>query len=105
MVSILLKSTLLLYFKILFSCVESYYELYDNEIAFKSLSKHRFNFADIETGPCNIPIVNEPITTSEFLKKYAYSTPVVFRRFDPDRNKLFKEKCEIDNLNIEYGHK
>lgn len=87
-------------FNLLFS-----FELYDNENYLKSPVRHQFNFTEIETGPCNIPIINEPITEKEFLNKYAYSTPVVFRRYDLNRNKLFKEKCEIDNLYNEYGHK
>jgi hypothetical protein len=62
----------------------------------------------VEEAPCNIPIELEPISQKEFIDKYAYTSPVVFRHSNnktPTRNALFKQKCQIDNLLNEYGHK
>lgn len=66
-----------------------------------------YKISDVEQGPCNIPIEADPITQEEFLEKYAFKSPVVFRRSkaDKDRNRLFKEKCELANLATEYGDK
>ena len=68
-------------------------------------SKSNFNFTEIEFGPCNVPIEREPISQKHFINKYAYVSPVIFKRHNNERNKLFKEKCEIDNLSKEYGNK
>ena len=72
---------------------------------FNTKSKSTFNFTEIQVGPCNVPVENEPITQKHFLNTYAYVSPVIFKKYDNERNKLFKEKCEIDNLYTEYGHK
>jgi len=68
-------------------------------------SKSNFNFTEIEFGPCNVPIEREPISQKHFINKYAYVSPVIFKKHNNERNKLFKEKCEIDNLYTEYGNK
>jgi hypothetical protein len=68
-------------------------------------SKSNFNFTEIEFGPCNVPIEREPISQKHFINKYAYVSPVIFKKYSNERNKLFKEKCEIDNLYAEYGSK
>lgn len=70
-----------------------------------SKEKISFNFTDIWSGPCNIPVEKELISQEDFIKKYAYTSPVVFKRKNNERNKLFKEKCEIENLYNEYGDK
>ena len=61
----------------------------------------------MESGECTIPVEFEPITQDEFMKKYAYKSPVVFKRneFQEKRNKIFKIKSQIDNLLTEYADK
>jgi hypothetical protein len=68
--------------------------------------KSSFRVEDVETGPCTIAIENEPISEEEFLEKYAYKLPVVFRRpkNNNNRNSLFQQKCQLDNLASEYGN-
>lgn len=63
--------------------------------------------SDVRVGPCNIPIESDPITQEEFLEKYAEKSPVVFRRskLEPERNRVFQEKCQLENLIKEYGEK
>lgn len=62
---------------------------------------------EIDSGPCNMPVEYEPISEGEFLEKYAYKFPVVFRhsQADKNRNKLFQQKCQIDSLDKDYGDK
>jgi hypothetical protein len=61
----------------------------------------------VEEGPCNIPIEENPISQQEFLNKYAYKSPVVFRRskLQVGRNLKFQDKCTFENLIAEYGDK
>jgi hypothetical protein len=56
---------------------------------------------------CNIPVESfEILTQEDFILKYAFSQPVVFRRSDQsNRNKLFEEKCQLDNLLKNFGNK
>lgn len=94
------KSIILIQFILPNSFSESLKDTY-NDLDIKKCSP------EIEQGPCNIPIVTEPISQTEFLEKYAYSSPVVFRRsaFDQNRNKIFQEKCQLENLVKESGDK
>ena len=93
-------------FSILFHRTLLYVNLHDSETdCLKADSKPFFNFTEIEFGPCNIPVENQPITQQEFIRKYAYASPVIFKKFNNERNKIFQEKCQIDNLYSEYGHK
>lgn len=61
----------------------------------------------MQNGPCNIPVENDVITNEEFLRKYAYKSPVVFKKngFQTKRNQLFAAKSHIDNLLTEYADK
>ena len=86
----------------------AYGQLIDSEENYANSNEKisNFNFTDIYSGPCNIPVETELITQEEFIQKYAYVSPVIFKRNNKnERNKLFKEKCEIDNLYKEYGDK
>jgi hypothetical protein len=65
------------------------------------LKRHHLN--KIKNGPCNIPIERGHITQNDFLKKYAYTSPVVFRRVSADYNSLFQEKSSLFNLLTVYG--
>lgn len=60
---------------------------------------------EISKCECNIPVLTEPITQQEFIEKYAYESPVVFRRSDKSRNKEFQEMCKFENLIQVYGDK
>ena len=62
---------------------------------------------DVKTGPCNIPIEHDPISQEDFIQKYAYTSPVIFRRssLQKERNNLFKDKCDLNNLKNEHGDK
>jgi ribosomal protein L16 Arg81 hydroxylase len=59
----------------------------------------------VKRGPCNIPIETEEITQEDFLTKYAYTSPVIFRIKNKERNSKFKDKCNLHNLIKEYGNK
>lgn len=61
----------------------------------------------IEDGPCNIPVLTEPISQTEFLEKYAFTSPVIFRfsQQEVSKNQKFKQKCQLDNLKKEFGDK
>lgn len=92
----------------LFQLFESLENLYDRENDLESFNeKISYDYEQVKVGPCTIPVETEPISQKDFLEKYAYSSPVVFRRSDKekDRNKLFQEKCQLDNLISEYGNK
>ena len=61
---------------------------------------------DISLGTCNIPVIKEHITQSEFLSKYAYDSPVVFKSIsNPQRNSEFKKLCQFEALIAKYGDK
>lgn len=76
------------------SPIEQGAELYDED-----------DFELVKQGPCNIPIETEEITQEEFLAKYAFSSPVIFRLKDKERNLKFKEKCSLHNLIRDFGDK
>ena len=67
--------------------------------------KEKVLLENVRSGPCNIPIESSPISQEEFMRKYAFYSPVVFRRSDKERNSIFKEKCDIQNLRKEFGDK
>jgi hypothetical protein len=91
-----------------FLLAKSYDQLLSAEKDVENFDKeYRSHIPEIENGPCNIPVLTEPISQREFLDKYAYTSPVVFK-FSADetsRNKQFQEKCQLENLNTEYGDK
>jgi uncharacterized protein YdcH (DUF465 family) len=61
-----------------------------------------------DDGLCNLPIeyLDNPPSQEEFLEKYAFKQPVVFRRAKhSNRNALFEKKCQLDNMVREYGDK
>jgi len=60
----------------------------------------------IQTGPCTIDVVDETISQEEFVNKYAYSKPVIFKsRKDTSRNKVFTQKSKLENLVRDFGEK
>lgn len=61
----------------------------------------------IENGPCNIPVLTVPISKKEFLDKYAFTSPVIFRFSEQEmsKNQKFQQKCQLDNLKKEFGDK
>ncbi len=59
----------------------------------------------VEKGPCNIPVITNSITQQEFIQRYAFSSPVIFKNSATKRNKIFQEKCEFHNLIETYGDK
>ena len=63
--------------------------------------------SQVEKGPCNIPVETSPISQKKFLEKYAFNSPVVFRRseVEPKRNAAFQQKSSFSNLITEYGNK
>ncbi|CAF0834659.1 unnamed protein product [Brachionus calyciflorus] len=82
--------------------------LLDTENSLDNLDKDYNSYIkEIEEGPCNIPIVTEPISQREFLDKYAFTSPVIFRFSEQitSKNKLFQEKCQLENLKTYYGDK
>ena len=87
-----------------------YENLYDNEENYDRLNENsQFDYKKVSNGPCNIPVITaeNPITQKEFLEKYAYNSPVIFKRTpeEVERNRIFTEKCQLDNLIKEYGEK
>ena len=68
----------------------------------------QFDYRQVGSGPCNIPIeTTSSLNQTEFLRKYAYSYPVIIRRMQEDiaNNKLFTEKCQLDAILNDYGDK
>jgi hypothetical protein len=98
----------LILFVNLFKRFESLEKLFDQEEDLDNFDeKISYDYEKVKVGPCTIPIETEPISQKDFEEKYAYTSPVVFRRSDKekDRNKIFQEKCQLDNLMSEYGNK
>ncbi|XP_002741861.1 jmjC domain-containing protein 8-like [Saccoglossus kowalevskii] len=54
-------------------------------------------------GPCNVEIRDSSLSYDEFIKKYAYSYPVVLK--DVSDNSLFRELCTKENLLQTFGNK
>ena len=82
----------------------------NNEENYDRLNENsQFDYKKVSDGPCNIPVITaeNPITQKEFLEKYAYNSPVIFKRTpeEVERNRLFTETCQLDNLIKEYGEK
>lgn len=69
--------------------------------------KSSFRVDLVESGPCNIPVEHAPITQREFINKYAYSSPVIFRRSVQERetNRAFEEACQFERIADVYGEK
>ena len=61
----------------------------------------------LEQCLCTVPIESKPISQEDFINKYAFKSPVVFRRSASpnDRNMLFTQACQLDNLARNYGNK
>ncbi len=89
-----------------FSCngkIDNFENLFDSD---EELTNRQIESLKlIEKGPCNIPVVKGSITQDEFIEKYAYTSPVIFKNSGTTRNKLFQEKCEFQNLIEIYGDK
>jgi hypothetical protein len=88
--------------------------LYDNEKHLDNIEdifsvNHNSNIFNriIEEDICNIPIESfETLTQEDFILKYAYTQPVVLRRSSQsNRNKLFEQKCQLDNLLKNFANK
>ena len=96
------------YLILCFNLVKSIEDLFDNEENFKNFYEHdQFDYSKVSKGPCNVPVESASLSQSEFLKKYAYNSPVIIRRSaeEIEKNKLFTEKCQLDNILNDYGEK
>ena len=87
--------------------LEGLFDKVENLHDFDQNNQNQFEYNKVSIGPCNIPVVTSPITQNEFLEKYAYSSPVIFRRDSDEieRNKIFTERCQLANLIKDYGEK
>ncbi len=98
----------IIYLIFYFKFVKSFENLFDNEETYQRHNENsQFDYRKVSDGPCNIPIVTAPITQSEFLDKYAFSSPVIFKRTpeEVEKNRVFTQKRQLDRLIEEYGDK